>query len=155
MTHPPTLLPKVHTGLSWRLRRAVESLHREIDGARAVLAATVDGLEIASTGCAEAGIEPARLAAIVSSLSAIGEVACRDCGTGASRGLHVEACQGRIVVRCVSVADEPVIIAVLTDRTALLGLVLNRLADADKLLDDPTRETQHPLPRGVFRGAGT
>jgi len=114
-------------------RRAAQTLLSEVDGARAVVIATVDGFDLAHAG--RDTIEPARLAAMVSSLSALGDAASRETGIGTPLCLVVESTEGRLLVRCVQAHGESIIVVLLTDKSVLLGLAWNRLAAVEQLLN--------------------
>ena len=121
------------SSLSQQALRAAETLLAEIDGASAIVVATTDGFDLASAG--ERVVEPARLAAMVSSLAALGEAASGEVGIGAPRVLVVESSEGRLVVRCIQVRGHALVVVVLTDRAVLLGLVWHRLAAAERLMN--------------------
>jgi predicted regulator of Ras-like GTPase activity (Roadblock/LC7/MglB family) len=119
--------------LSQQARRAAEMLLAEIDGANAIVVATADGFDLACVGARV--VAPARIAAMVSSLAALGEVASGEVGIGAPRVLVVESSDGRLVVRCMRVQGHSLVVVVLTDRTVMLGLIWHRLAAAERLMN--------------------
>lgn len=108
-------------------------LFAEIDGAKAIVVATSDGFDLACVGARV--VAPARIAAMVSSLAALGEVASVEVGIGAPRVLVVESSDGRLVVRCMRVQGHSLVVVVLTDRTVMLGLIWHRLATAERLMN--------------------
>jgi hypothetical protein len=113
-------------------RRAAEvagRLLRRLDAARAVVVATEDGFGLA---CATRDVlEPDRLAAVMSSLSAIGEVIATEAGVGRVRCLIVEAEGGHVVVRGgARVGMTGVVVAALVSREALLGLAIRAVAES-------------------------
>lgn len=122
-------MTKAPTAIALQARRAVDVLLQEIDGPCAIVISTIDGFDLAHGG--RRAIEPARLAAMVSSLAALGDAASRESGIGEPRCLVVESTEGRLMVRCMQVAGESIVVVVLTDKTVLLGLVWNRLAAAE------------------------
>ena len=111
-----------------------EALLAELDGTRAVVVATVDGFSIAHAG--PGAVEPSRLAAIVSSLAALGDAASRETQIGVPRCLVVECTEGRIVVRCLQARGESIIVVVLTDQSVLLGRVMNSLGTAERMMSE-------------------
>lgn len=113
-------------------QRAARTLIDEIDGARAILIATADGFDLAHES--RGAVEPARLAALVSSFAALGDAASRETGIGATRCLVIESTEGRLVVRCLELAGESLVVVVLTDHSVLLGRVWNSLAAAEQQL---------------------
>lgn len=125
------VLPQ-HSSVSQQAQRAAETLLAEIDGASAIVIATADGFDLAWAG--ERVVEPARIAAMVSSLAALGEAASGEVGIGSPRLLVVESTEGRLVVRCMQVQGHALVVVVLTDRAVLLGLVWHHLAAAERLM---------------------
>jgi uncharacterized protein len=108
---------------------AATNLLNEVEGAGCVLVATADGFNLAHAG--PRNIDPARLAAVVSSIAALGDAASRETGIGTPRCLVVESSDGRLVVRCMQVRGESIVVVLLTDASVLLGLVWKRLADVE------------------------
>ena len=115
--------------------RASHALLDAIDGARTVLVATVDGFPLAVAQ--RQPLDADRLAAIVSSIGALGAAASRETGIGAPRCLVVESTQGRLVVRCVKAGSHDLVVAVLTDTQALLGRVWTALVHIEQTLAAP------------------
>ncbi|MEO8058746.1 MAG: roadblock/LC7 domain-containing protein [Burkholderiales bacterium] len=111
-------------------QRTANNLLEELDGARAVVIATSDGFDLAHA--ARVVIEPARLAAMVSSFAALGDAASRETGIGTPRCLVIESTQGRLVVRCIEMLGVSLVVVVLTDTSMLLGRVWNALASAEQ-----------------------
>jgi len=119
--------------LARHARVVADALLSDVDGASAIVVATADGFHLAQSG--PRMVDPARLAAIVSSLAALGDAASRETGIGTPRCLVVDCSDGRLVVRCVQVQGEALIVVLLTDLSVLLGLALNSLAKADQMLN--------------------
>jgi len=119
--------------IALQAQRAAKALLADLDGASAVVIATVDGFDLAHAGAR--AIEPARLAAMVSSLAALGDAASRETGIGTPRCLVVESTEGRLVLRCIQARGESLVIVLLTDKSVLLGLVWNRLAAAEQWMN--------------------
>jgi hypothetical protein len=111
---------------------AARELLDAIDGARTVLVATIDGFPLAVAQ--RQPLDADRLAAIVSSIGALGTAASRETGIGTPRCLVVESTQGRLVVRCVTAGAHQLVVAVLTDTQALLGRVWTALAHVERTL---------------------
>ena len=122
----------VRQGASPALRASAEAharnLLQEVVGVRAVLAATADGFELAAALASH--VDAARLAALASSIAAIGEVVSAEAGLGESRSVIVETALGLVVVHRVPRADVPIILTVLAGTDALLGQVKFQLAAA-------------------------
>lgn len=111
-------------------RREAAALLERIDGARAVLVATADGFELAHGRRQDIDVE--RLAAIVSSIGALGQAASQETGIGQPRCLVVESTDGRLVVRCLGVGGHDLIVAVLTDLRTMLGMVWSELKQTEQ-----------------------
>ncbi len=112
--------------------RTANELLDAIDGCRAVIVATIDGFSLAVAQ--RQSIDADRLAAMVSSIGALGAAASRETGIGTPRCLVVESTEGRLVVRCVNTGTHDLVIAVLADTKALLGMVWTALAHSEKAL---------------------
>jgi predicted regulator of Ras-like GTPase activity (Roadblock/LC7/MglB family) len=115
-----------------RARAAAQSILDKLDGAHAVLVATVDGFPIADARQRHVDIE--RMAAIVSSFAALGEAASRETAIGQPRCLVIESTEGRLVTRSVRLQGSAVVLAVLADTRAALGLVWAQLRQAESEL---------------------
>ena len=109
-------------------RQVADALLDKLGQARAVVVATEDGFQVA---CASREpLDAARLAAIASSMSAIGEVVTRETNLGAVRCLMVEAEDGYLVMRATRRQDVGLVIAALSTREALLGLLIHGVGQA-------------------------
>lgn len=118
--------------LSSRAAQAANTLLEAVDGAHCVLVATADGFSLAHAQ--RRATDPGRLAALVSSIGALGDAASAECRIGAPRCMVIEATEGRLVLRCFRAAGHAVAVAVQTDSSVMLGLVWNQLAQAERLL---------------------
>lgn len=123
----------IHRALTQQAQYAVDSLFAAVDGAVAVVAATADGFDIAHAG--RQVVEPGRLAAIVSSFSALGNAASLETGIGTPRCLVVESTRGRLVVRCMHVGESAIVVVILADASVSLGFVWSHLSAAERLLN--------------------
>ncbi len=107
--------------------RAAQDLLSRLEGARAVVVATEDGLEVA---CASRdALDAGRLSAITSSMSAIGEVVSLETGIGTVRSLMVEADDGYLVMRSTRRDGVGLVVAAVVGRQALLGLVAHGVGE--------------------------
>lgn len=116
-----------------RARHETEYLLREVGGARAVVVASVDGFDVAHARRQD--IEASRMAAMASSIAALGQVVAYEAGLGVPRCMIVEAAEGYVIVRSVPRRDHPLVIQLLTDRTGLLGLALQQLSRSGQQLE--------------------
>ena len=122
-------------GSEWQ--RAVQAvaveLHARLERPLAVIVTTQDGLEVRTAG--DKRLAPGRLAAITSSMSAIGDVVSKESGLGHVRCLTVEAELGYLVMRATRRDGIGLVVAALVGRGALLGLAMHAVADAARGLD--------------------
>ena len=119
--------------LERRCRELTRHLTDNLDGAIAALVCRADGIEIAQSQCRPVDI--ARLAAVASSLGALGDAASREAGIGSPRCVLVDSSMGRLLVRCVGRGEHAVIVALLTDAQVVLGQVWAQLRQAESLLE--------------------
>jgi len=126
--------PRAHVppGLRAAAQAQADALLREVAGMRAVLAATADGFELAAA--LAASVDTARLAALSSSIAAIGEVVSAEAGMGDSRSVIVETAGGLVVVQRVPRGDVSCVLTALASADALLGQVKFQLAAAASAL---------------------
>jgi predicted regulator of Ras-like GTPase activity (Roadblock/LC7/MglB family) len=112
--------------------RIADGLLARIDRARAVVVSSEDGFRVA---CAtRETMDTTRLAAITSSMTAIGETVSRETGLGTVRCLMVEADDGYLVMRATRHASVGLVVAALVAHDALLGLVIHGVAEAAREL---------------------
>jgi predicted regulator of Ras-like GTPase activity (Roadblock/LC7/MglB family) len=109
-----------------RARDEARQLLSNVDGARLVVVATADGLDVAQA--AHGPLEASRAAAMSSSMAALGQVTALEAGLGAPRCVIVEAEQGHVIVRAVPRADHPLVVHLMIDRSGLLGLALQQIS---------------------------
>ncbi len=99
----------------------VARLMAEVSGAVAVVVSTADGFEVAAR--ARDAAQSSRLAAMASSIAAIGAVIGDETLSGACRGIFIEADRGQIVMVEIRHPEQVLILTLVTDETALLGAV--------------------------------
>jgi len=116
-----------------RARQEAEHLLGEVGGARAVVVATTDGFDVAHARRQD--IEAPRMAALTSSIAALGQVVAHEAGLGAPRCMMLEAEAGYVIVRSVPRPDHPLVIKLLTDRSGLLALALQHLSRSGQRLE--------------------
>jgi predicted regulator of Ras-like GTPase activity (Roadblock/LC7/MglB family) len=112
---------------------AARSLMGDIDGVRAALIASSDGAVLAHAG--RLPVDAARLAAMGSSLSALGDEAALETGVGDTRYLVVEAGNGRILVRRLKVNGTQLVAVLLTDKSVLLGMAWSRIGQVEQAMN--------------------
>jgi uncharacterized protein len=112
-------------GLADLAGRLSASFIKDIRGVGAVVVATVDGFAIASAF--ERANDAHRIAAMASSISAIGSVVALEAGLGAYRSVTINTDAGFVVVQAVQRPDLELVINVIADSDAILAQVLLRL----------------------------
>lgn len=122
-------------GAEWRrtVQMAALELHARLERPLAVIVATQDGLEVGRAGVE--GLAPGRLAAVTSSLSAIGDLVSKESGMGTVRCLTVESELGHLVMRATRRDGIGLVVAALIGRGVLLGLALHAVTDAARRLE--------------------
>lgn len=111
--------------------REAETILSEVNGVTAVVVATVDGFDVAS---AMRQGDPARVAAMASSISAISSVVSQEASLGRNKSVTIDTESGFAVVFSVHRADADLVINVIADGSAILGQVSYRTAQLAKLL---------------------
>lgn len=124
------------TTLTAAVRSAAEAeaqrLLAEIDGVAGVVVATADGFDIASA--ARGGLDARRIAAMASSISALGDVVSAETSLGRGTSVTVNTDRGFAVAHGVPRADIGLVIFLLAGPDALLGNVNFRAAEAARRL---------------------
>lgn len=105
---------------------------RDINGVTAVVVATVDGFALASAfnGDNDAG----RIAAMASSISAIGSVVAMEAGLGTYRSVTINTESGFVVVHAVPRRDVELVINVIANGNAILAQVVHRVGTVARQL---------------------
>lgn len=125
-------LPSVTDALRALARSEAEAIVQEVTGVRAVVIATGDGFDIAVA--ARAVVDPQRIAALASSMAAIGAVVSTEAGLGRSTSVTVGTDNGFAVVYAATHQGLGLVINVIAGPDALLGQVNYRTAAAARLL---------------------
>lgn len=130
MTHTRfTITPQVSAAATAQ----ADSIISELTGVTAVVIATIDGFDVA---CAlRRAVDASRIAALASSIAAIGEVVSSEAGLGTSRCVTVETDAGFAVAHRVARADIAMVVKVLGGPDAVLGQVKYRAAAAAAALE--------------------
>jgi uncharacterized protein len=103
-----------------------QAIVSEVAGVSAVVIATIDGFDVASA--LRSNIDAPRIAALASSIAAIGEVVSSEAGLGNVRCVTVETDAGFAVAHRVARADVPMVVKVLGRADAVLAQVKYRAA---------------------------
>ena len=108
-----------------------EKMLSEVDGVTAVVIATLDGFDVAS---AMRHGDPARVAAMASSISAISSVVSQEASLGRNKSVTIDTESGFAVVFSVHRPDADLVINVIADGSAILGQVAYRTAQFARTL---------------------
>ena len=111
--------------------REAEKMLSEVDGVTAVVIATLDGFDVAS---AMRHGDPARVAAMASSISAISSVVSQEASLGRNKSVTIDTESGFAVVFSVHRPDADLVINVIADGSAILGQVAYRTAQFARTL---------------------
>ncbi len=113
--------------------RTCHQLMSQIKGAKAVVISTEDGFELASQ--VENTAQVARLAAMASSLAALGVLAGEESGLGNCSSVTIEAHGGYLAILQVRRADTSLMISIITGNDAVVGQVLYFSKQAARALE--------------------
>lgn len=134
------IAPDTHPAAAWRLpestralaQRESQSLLDEVDGVKAVVVASIDGFDVASA--IHGDTDPARVAAMASSISAISAVVSQEVALGRNRSVTIDTEGGFAVVYAVHRPDGELIVNVIAGTGAVLGQVAYRVAQMARTL---------------------
>jgi predicted regulator of Ras-like GTPase activity (Roadblock/LC7/MglB family) len=129
MTMENTDLP---AGLVEQARHSISAFLREIVGVTAVVIASLDGYDLVSAF--KSGADASRIAAMGSSISALGTVVAAESGMGETKSVIITAESGFAVVQGARHGDLHLVINVMADSEAILAQVLLRAASVAKEL---------------------
>ena len=121
--------------LQTHAQRVATELLAEIAGARAVVIATEDGFSIAHA-LAEP-LDTGRIAAMTSSIAAIGQAIAQETALGTPNCLVVDASGGFLIMRRVQCQGVALVVNALTHRDVLLGMAMHNVANAARHLEQP------------------
>lgn len=123
---------KVALAVQQAARAATHSL-QDLCGVAAVVVASADGFDIAST--VSRGVDAARVAAMASSISAIGTVVAQEGQLGRCRQITVNTAEGFVHVSSVNRADGELVLSVIADAGAVLAQVAYSVAEQVRALE--------------------
>ncbi|MET3178332.1 roadblock/LC7 domain-containing protein [Variovorax sp. NFACC27] len=120
-----------------RLRAAdeVQRVLEDVNGIVSVVIATPDGFEIASAS--QRDIEPARIAAMASSICAIGAVAAQEARLGRCTCITVATDNGFALVSPVRNGETELVVNVIAGAGAVLAQAMYRTAACVRALEAP------------------
>jgi predicted regulator of Ras-like GTPase activity (Roadblock/LC7/MglB family) len=125
------------TMLNEKVRNAAQDQARkmleEVTGVMAVVVATTDGFDIASAVTRD--IDPVRVAALASSISAIGAVVSQEARLGRNRSVTINTDAGFAFLSAVGRMDMNLVVNVIANEHAILGQVAYRSVEFVKVLE--------------------
>lgn len=107
--------------LNQAYRHARQAVDADI-GVKAVVLATIDGFAVASS--MTGSNDPARIAALASSIASIGSVATQEAGLGRCTNLTLNTDQGFAVVRQFILEGKELVLILVADGSSLLAQVV-------------------------------
>lgn len=113
-----------------------ELILKEVEGVQAVVIATIDGFDVASA--IQTALDAPRLAALASSIAAIGDVVSKEARLGDTKSVTVDTTAGVAMIFTVRRVDVSLVVNVIADSRALFGQIAYRTAAAARLLADMT-----------------
>lgn len=113
--------------------RAVNEVMDQVKGARAAVVSTEDGFEVASR--IENTTEIARLAALASSMAALGAIVGEEGRLGACQKVIIEAAGGHIVMVQAQRSDVSLVLSVVAGQDAIMGQILYFAGQATRTLE--------------------
>jgi uncharacterized protein len=110
-----------------------EFIRESVSGVLAVVLATIDGFDVASA--VAPGQDPARIAALASSIAAMGAVVSQEAGLGRHRSVTVNTDGGFACISTVHRPNAELVLMVIANASAILAQVNYRSARAAKELE--------------------
>ena len=107
----------LHAGAQASAQRLLDA----VKGITSVVVATVDGFDVAS--CIQGGAEPSRIAAMASSIAAIGSVISQEAGLGHYSSVTINTEAGFVVVYAVPRDGVAMVVNVIANRDAIFAQV--------------------------------
>ncbi len=112
--------------------QAIAMLMEEVKGAKAAVISTEDGFEVAAR--VENTAQVSRLAAMASSMAALGAIVGEESNLGYCHNLVVQAQEGMIVMSQAKRSDVDLILSVVTGKDAVMGQLIYTTRSAIALL---------------------
>ncbi len=127
---------KIDTVLKSKANAEAQSILQDVTGVTAVVVATVDGFDVASAYLGN--VDPSRIAAMASSISAIGVVVSEEARLGRYKCLTVTTEEGFALISPVRNGKTELVINVIANSNAILAQVMYRTAECVKVLEGTT-----------------
>lgn len=101
-------------------------------GVLGVVISSLDGFDVASAVTRE--LDPSRIAAMASSISAIGIVVSQEAALGASKSVTVNTEDGFVYITAIYLDGQPCILNIIANSSAILAQVIYRCNEVTKRL---------------------
>ena len=101
-------------------------------GILGVVISSLDGFDIASA--VTNGLDPSRIAAMASSISAIGIVVSQEAALGSSKSVTVNTEDGFVYITAIQLDAQPCILNIIANSSAILAQVIYRCNEINKRL---------------------
>lgn len=116
-------------------KKEAQKLLDEVDGLQAVVVATIDGFDVAHVARGHS-VDPARVAAMTSSVGAIGDAVAREVQLGQVRSIVLNTENGMALLQSVPRRDVPLVLNLIASEQGLMAQILYRAKETAKLLED-------------------
>lgn len=121
MRNPTRFAPQVMMAI----QRQLDQFGNESPGIQLAVLGSADGFPVASyRGVGSATIEPARIAAMTSSIAALGDAFTRETGLSGANNIIIESDSGTVVLIGVRTQKPPLALAIVAGKQAILGHLL-------------------------------
>jgi uncharacterized protein len=101
-------------------------------GVHGVVVSSLDGFDVASA--VTKMLDPSRIAAMASSIAAIGFVVSQEASLGKSKSVTVNTEDGFVYITSIEIANQPYILNVIADNSAILAQIIYHCGDIKKRL---------------------
>ena len=116
-------MPQLSAAFKILIQRDCERLVSQQDGVKAAVIASLDGFDVASATSGP-GVDPSRIAAMASSISAIGGVVSHEALIGDAQSVTVKTQSGFLYLSNLIIDAEPYILSLICNSEALLGRIM-------------------------------
>jgi predicted regulator of Ras-like GTPase activity (Roadblock/LC7/MglB family) len=114
------------------IEKECQRLINELDGIICVVIASTDGFDVGSA--VKTSLDPAKIAAMASSIIAIGSVVSQEATLGNSKSVMVNTEDGLAYMTYIHVMEETFILNIIANHSALLAQVIYQCSETSKRL---------------------
>ncbi len=122
----------IDVGVLTNARNECSKLLEEQLGVLGVVISSVDGFDIASAVTRD--LDPSKIAAMASSIAAIGIVVSQEASLGASKSITVNTEDGFVYITNVEIAGQPCALNVIANGSAILAQIIYYCGEINKRL---------------------